>query len=318
MPRFRWLSGRLLLWGAGLAVSALGAGCAAGPPLRADASLPGSARVDGVPVVRQTRNHCGPAALAMVLAWAGQPVTPAELAGLVYLPGRKGTLPIDLSRELRGRGLLAYRVKPALEAALGEVAAGHPVLVLENRGLSWAPVWHYSVLVGFDREAGEAVLHAGGNRPEAVALGTFRRTWSRGGSFGLAALPAGRLPAADDPDGILEALADLEAYGRPGAARPGYLAFTTRWPGDWRGWFGLANAWYAAGDRPGARAALERARSAAPRRPEPVNNLAWLAWDDGRRDDALALAREAAALAETVGADPAPYRDTLDRMLQGE
>ncbi len=298
--------------------SALGAGCAAGPPVRADAPLPGAARVDGVPVVRQTRNHCGPAALAMVLAWAGRPASPAELATRVYLPGKEGTLPVDLSREIRDRGLLAYRVRPTIEAVLGEVAAGHPVLVLENRGLSWAPVWHYSVLVGFDRDAGEVVLHAGGDRPEAVALATFWQTWSRGGGFGLAALPPGRLPAADDPDGTLTALAELEAHGRPGAARPGYDAFTARWPGDWRGWFGLANARYAGGDRPGARAALERALSAAPRRPEPVNNLAWLAWEAGRRDEAVSRAREAAALAEALDLDPAPYRDTLDRMLRGE
>lgn len=296
----------------GLALAALAvAGCAA--PLQGlrEAGLPRRALVPGVPVLVQAEDHCGPTSLASLLAWAGRPETPEALAGLVYLPGRGGTLPIDLSREIRSRGLLAYRVRPGLPDLLREVAAGSPALVLENRGLAWVPLWHYSVLTGYDLDDPAAVLHAGGAEPDAVDLAVFSRTWGRGGSFAVLALPQGRLPAAADPEGILSALADLEETGPPGPAARGYEAFLARWPGDWRGAFGWGNALRAAGDVAAAEEALRRAHATAPDRPEPLNNLALLAARAGREEEALALAAEAAEKAGVLGLDPAPYRETL-------
>jgi tetratricopeptide (TPR) repeat protein len=262
-------------------------------------------------VLVQTEKHCGPTSLAALLIWAGKPESPAALADLVYLPGRSGTLPIDLAREIRARGLLAYRVRPRLDALLVELAGGHPALVLENRGLSWLPIWHYSVVTGYDLTSGQVVLHAGGPVPEGVSMGRFRRTWERGGAFALLAIPAGQLPAADDREGILTALADLEEVGQEEAAASGYEAFARRWPGDWRGAFGWGNALYARGDVPGAEAAFRRARGEGPDRPEPLNNLALLSLEAGRREEAAALAAVAVEKAAALGLDPGPYQDTL-------
>jgi tetratricopeptide (TPR) repeat protein len=272
--------------------------------------------VPDVPALVQAEDHCGPTSLASLLAWAGRPETPEALADLVYLPGRGGTLPMDLSREIRARGLLAYRVRPDLPALLREVAAGSPALVLENRGLGWAPVWHYSVLTGYDLEESAAVLHAGEAEAEAVSLATFARTWSRGGSFALLALPAGHLPAGDDPEGILSALSDLEETGSAEEAARGYEAFLARWPDDWRGAFGWGNALYAAGDRTGSEEALRRAHGTAPERPEPLNNLAWLAAQDGRTEEARALAAMAVENAVRANLDPTPFQDTLEQVSE--
>ncbi|GAB6061761.1 PA2778 family cysteine peptidase [Deferrisoma palaeochoriense] len=292
------------------AILALGAlvcsGCA--PRVALGPDLPRTARVEGVPVIAQTRDHCGPAALAMVLGWAGQAASPEDLAPLVFTPGRNGTFPLDLAREARSRGLLAWRLPAEPSALFGEVAAGHPVLVLENRGLSWAPVYHYSVLVGFTPD--EVILHAGGPEPEAVRRSTFVRTWLRAGGFGLAVLPPEELPAEAGPDAVLDALADLEAAGRPAEAARGYRAFLARWPEDWRGAFGWGNALAATGDPAGAEAAFRRAHATAPERPEPLNNLALLLAKQGRHDEAKALARMAVDAAERLGLDPAAYRDT--------
>jgi hypothetical protein len=293
------------------AVALAAGGCGAGLRELREAELPPRAKVPGVPVLVQTEDHCGPTSLAALLAWAGRPETPEALAPLVYLPGRSGTLPIDLPRELRDRGLLAYRVRPRLDRLLAEVGAGHPVLVLENRGLSWLPRWHYSVLTGYDLGRGLAILHAGGPEPEGVSLGTFRRTWERGGAFGLLGLPPGRLPAGEDPEGILSALADLEEAGRPREAAAGYEAFLRRWPGDWRGAFGWGNALYGAGDAAGAEDAFRRAHATAPDRPEPLNNLALVLAAAGRKAEARVLAALALDAARTLGLDPAPYADTF-------
>ncbi len=302
-------------WGLGLTL--LAAGCAPGLRALREAPLPARARVEGVPVIVQARDHCGPASLAMVLAWAGSPAGPEALAPRVFTPGRGGTFAMDLAREVRSRGLLAYRVRPDPADLLAEVAAGHPVLVLENRGLSWWPVYHYSVLVGYDRDRGEAVLHAGGGHPEGIRLATLLRTWRRAGSFGLVVLPPGELPAARDPWGILRALADLEAAGGYAGAAAGYEAFLARWPEEWRAALGWASCLHALGDRSRAEEALRRAHALAPGRPEPLNNLALVLAEAGRPEEAEQRAREAVAAARRLGMDPAPYRDTLTRILGG-
>jgi len=292
-------------------------GCAPALQGLRESGLPERARVEGVPVLVQTEDHCGPTSLSALLTWAGRPESPEALAPLVYLPGRSGTLPIDLAREIRERGLLAYRVRPRFEALLAEVGRGRPALILENRGLSWFPVWHYSVLTGYDLGAGEANLHAGGPAPEAVGLGRLGRTWQRGGAFGLLALPPGELPAADDREGTLGALADLEEAGQAGAATAGYEAFLRRWPEDWRGAFGWGNALYAQGDVPGAEEAFRRAHGTEPDRPEPLNNLALLALESGHRAEASALAAMAVERATALGIDPSSYEETFREASSG-
>ena len=80
----------------------------------------------------------------------GMTVTPGELIPQVYLPAREGSLQAEIVAATCRRGLLAPPVEPALDALLAEIAAGHPVLVLQNLGLNWLPRWHYAVAIGYD------------------------------------------------------------------------------------------------------------------------------------------------------------------------
>ena len=57
--------------------------------------------------------------------------------------------------------MVALRTAPRLADLLQEVAAGHPVIVLQNLGLEWIPVWHYSVVIGYDLSRGQLVLRSG-------------------------------------------------------------------------------------------------------------------------------------------------------------
>jgi hypothetical protein len=41
---------------------------------------------------------------------------------------------------------------------LREVAAGNPVLVLQNLSFAWAPVWHYAVVMGYDADAAQGSI----------------------------------------------------------------------------------------------------------------------------------------------------------------
>src|SRR4029078_3278561 len=109
-----------------------------------------SKQIDSVPFFAQESHQCGPASLAMVLAWAGaQDVRPDTLASEIYLPNKKGSLQMEILGALRRYGFLALHVH-SVKGRIKEVAAGHPVLVFENVGYRAYPVLHYAVAVGYD------------------------------------------------------------------------------------------------------------------------------------------------------------------------
>src|SRR5947208_16377256 len=60
------------------------------------ATVPVRLELEGMPFVPQAAYQCGPAALAMVLAWIGHPVPPDELDEPVYMRERLCILHTDL------------------------------------------------------------------------------------------------------------------------------------------------------------------------------------------------------------------------------
>ena len=301
----------LALGRAALALALLGAlaGCASVTPLvsRGDGALPPRAEVAGVPFFPQERYYCGPAALGMALVWSGVAVEPTALVAQVYTPGREGSLRTDLLAAARRLGRLAVPVTTT-RALLGELAAGHPVVVFQNLGLGWLPQWHFAVALGYDLAAEELVLHSGVYERHRVSLRTFERTWARGDRWALVILPPAVLPVTADEVAVLRAAAALERVGRPEDAAAAYTAITARWPESHAGLVGLGNARFALADYAGAEVAF---RAAVARRPDAAagwNNLAHALARQGRRDAAIAAAREALRLA---GGQGRTYERTL-------
>lgn len=302
--------------------AALGAGlggCAllADPPqtaallAAAPAGLPAQAERREVPFFPQTLHHCGPAALATALADVGLPADPQALADAVFLPARDGSLQIEMLAGARRAGAVATRLPPALDAVLREVAAGHAVVVLQNLGLEFAPLWHYAVLVGYDLAAREVVLRSGTTERERLPLRTFEFTWARGGRWAVAVLPPGRLPATATEADALQAALGFERVAPPAQAALAYRALLERWPDDLLAAVGLGNALNAAGDAAGAAQALEQA---AARHDSAVvwNNLARLRLALGDAAGARAAAERAVQRADA--AEPAwqaAARETL-------
>src|SRR5438093_8665081 len=54
--------------------------------------LPERTSLADVPFYPQQKYYCGPASLAMMLAWSRLPVSEADLVPAVYTPGREGSL----------------------------------------------------------------------------------------------------------------------------------------------------------------------------------------------------------------------------------
>ena len=269
--------------------------------------------LEDVPFHPQQRDQCGPASLAMALNWSGDPVTPEELTPQVYTPGRGGSLQTGLVTATRRHGRVAYPVTE-LDLLLTEVAAGSPVVVLQNLGFFWHRVWHYAVVVGYDLPGAKILLHSGDEPRKAVSLRLFERTWERADHWGLVVMPPHYLPVSVDQDLYLEAVLGLEQAQQWEAAAEAYGAAAARWPGSLGAWIGLGNSRYALGDLPGAEEAFRRAARAHPEAAPAFNNLAHVLAEQGRREEALVAARQALALG---GSNARVYEHTLRRIEEG-
>jgi len=285
---------------AGAALASLLAGCAASPSLKdgLPASAPRTIELDATPFFPQQEFQCGPAALATLLVASGVEVTPNALAPEVFIPGREGSLSLELIGAARRHGRLPYVLDTTADDMVAELEEGRPVLLLQNLGVPQIPIWHYAVLIGYDAERNLAILRSGGTERLEIKWQRFAGTWHRAGRFAFTTLPPGVIPAHADPARFLEATAGLEAAGQRDAAAKTYEAATARWPGEPLAWLGRGNVALAGGDRAGAADAYLNAIRLAPDDVAARNNLAELLLDAGCLGESRRQIERASALAE--------------------
>lgn len=292
-----------------LALLALGA-CAAPPPDRDfvfPGGLPPRVELTEVPFFPQDAYQCGPAALAMALSASGVSLRPAALVSQVYSPEREGSLATDVLGAARRRGRIAYPVA-TIEDLFAELAAGHPVLVMQDLGFPWYPRWHFAVAIGYDLSGGEIILRSGLISRKVMTLADFDRTWRRSDYWGIVVLGPSILPATVREPRFLEAAVALErAQKWKGAARA-YEAARGRWPDSLGALIGLGSAYYALGDLERAEAAFRDAVHARPDAAPAFNNLAHVLGVLGRHEEAKAAAKKALAIG---GPHLDAYRATL-------
>jgi len=284
------------------------AGCTVNPPRfepEETAGLPAQAELTQVPFFPQKQYQCGPAALATVLRSSDAAGTPDDLVNEVYLPGRKGSLQVELVAAARMRDRVVYEVSRDLPSLLHQVAAGSPVLVMQNLGVKVIPIWHYAVVVGYDLDAGTLVLRSGTTERRVMGMRRFMSTWNRAQRWALVVLEPGQLPAGAQLDRYVAAAAGLEAVGRLAAAGQAYARAHEQWPDSAWPQLGLANVSYRRGDRQAAEGGYLATLALDPRNVVAHNNLAEILSDRGCVSQARAHAERAAALAKGTALEAA-------------
>lgn len=283
-----------------LSVALLIAGCATAPSRAVfeqqwSAQWPERVLLEQVPFFPQDDTLCGPASLAMVAQAAGSRVMPETLTAQVYLPGRQGSLQVEMLAAARRQGLVPYLLRPSLAELVREVAAGEPVLVLQNLSLPFAPQWHYAVVVGYDRATQTVLLHSGTTPRLPMPLATFEHTWARSGRWAVRVAAPNRLPATAEADRWAAAVAPLERVD-PAAARVAWQSALARWPDHRISLLGLGNAAYAQGQRADAAAAYQAAAQTHPDFADAWNNLAQVRLELGDLPGAASAIVRAVAL----------------------
>lgn len=275
-------------------------GCAGLPQVdavrAARGSLPPRVELADTPFFPQQEHHCGPAALATVLVAGGTEISPETLAEQVYLPEREGSLQVEMLAAARRNRHVAWQLAPSLLDVLREVAAGNPVIVLQNVGIRMLPFWHYAVVIGYDLDKGEVLLRSGDQRRKRIPVAPFDFFWRDSKYWAMVAMPPRRLPATANETGYGAAVAAVERLGHAAEAGQAYQAMLARWPESYLARMGLGNSLHAQGQFAAAADAFRHATLARPTDAAAFNNLAQTLADLGRWREALEPARQAVAL----------------------
>ncbi|MGE5472570.1 MAG: PA2778 family cysteine peptidase [Bacteroidota bacterium] len=284
------------------------------PDLAIGDALPRYAELTGVAFFPQQDHQCGPSALATVLGAGGVPRTPDQLASAVYLPERKGSLQFELLAATRRAGLLPYPLAPRLSAVITEIAAGHPVLVLQKQGWASLADWHYAVVIGYDLTENKVILRSGREARLTLSIDDFDRSWAGAGRWAFVALPADQIPATASEVRYIRAAVALEAVAPLAAARA-YQTALQRWPGNLPARIGIGNAAYRRHDLAAAEAAYRQATIDHPESADAWNNLAQTLHETGRPVLAQSAAEQAVALG---GARATVYAATLAAIRESQ
>ena len=286
--------------------------------LRTDwpAGVPRQVELAQVPFFPQDEYQCGPAALAMVMDHRGARVSPEALVDEVWLPSRKGSLQLEMLAAPRRHGLVAYKLAPRYADLLREVAAGNPVLVLQDVGLAPWPDWHYAVVNGFDYDTGTLFLRSGLQMRQQMPFSFFERTWLRGNYWAMVVVPPDRIPATATEDRWMEALLGLARGKDADATITGYRTALARWPESLPAAVGLANHLHDQGALEEAATVLRTALKRSPQSVILLNNLAQTLSDQGRNAEALATIQKAEDPQSPFASDVKATRELIEQRLK--
>jgi ABC-type bacteriocin/lantibiotic exporter with double-glycine peptidase domain len=150
-----------------------------------------------VPFVKQVRNGCGAASIAMVMQyWQHQlghgenPDSNAELIQkALYSREAQGIYASDLERYLEKHGFRTIAFAGNASDLMQQMEKGRPLIVALKPSASGVPL-HYVVVAGIDSEQGVVIINDPGERKLLKRnQSVFEKEWKRTGNWTLLALP---------------------------------------------------------------------------------------------------------------------------------
>jgi hypothetical protein len=160
-------------WRAAWIVTSAIVACVTSMTCPSEAALTG-VKLD-VPVVQQTPEHCGPAALHMVLAFHHADSATCAAADSAYDPVLRGSLVTDLAARARRSGFAARIAVGGADSLVAWLEQGIPPIVLYPRGIGPLSRQHYAVVTGWDPNRNTFSLNDGGPAPRSVSRPKLER-----------------------------------------------------------------------------------------------------------------------------------------------
>jgi ABC-type bacteriocin/lantibiotic exporter with double-glycine peptidase domain len=161
----------LLIWGAPTLVPS-------GPQAGARTAL-------DVPIVVQAPEHCGQAALEMVLRYYGADSTALREADRAWNPALRGSLITDLADAARRAGYASSVETLEPDSLIALLAADVPPILLYQNGRAPLTVAHFGVVTGWDPARRQFTLNDGRARPRVTGFEGLSKRWRTAGSQAL-------------------------------------------------------------------------------------------------------------------------------------
>ena len=149
---------------------------------------PQSVRLD-VPYVRQEKNGCGAAAIAMILEyWLSRPADAKGIQQQLYSPKAGGVYASEMEQYLRQQGFRTFAIAGGWNDLREHLEKGRPIIVaLKPRRNDL----HYVVVTGLDTEQELVLSHdPAGRKSQKQHRADFEGEWKGAGNWMLLALPA--------------------------------------------------------------------------------------------------------------------------------
>lgn len=150
-----------------------------------------------VPFVKQEKDGCGAASVAMVMQYwfnrqdrpDSENVDAAEIHRALYSPGARGVYASAMERYFKQRGFNTFAFRGEWEDLLNHLRKGRPLIAALKPSEAGVPL-HYVVVAGLDPQAGLVLL----NDPAQRKLlkqdrADFEKQWSGVNKWTLLALP---------------------------------------------------------------------------------------------------------------------------------
>lgn len=161
---------------------------------------PASCKIEGVARTKQLTNYCGPACLTSVLRHYGSQLTQEDIGKETYDPSLNATNGADMLYFARERGFSAYSWNSSLSDVKRKIAAGVPVIVLQQNSLS-DKSGHYRVLTGYnDAKSKFSVMDPYYDDITEMSYAQCERLWGTMGHWALAVIPASKDTFHDELD----------------------------------------------------------------------------------------------------------------------
>lgn len=258
--------------------------------------LPANADIDNLPFYPQQAYYCGPTTLAEIFEFNGIKLSPNDIAPQLFIPDRKGSLQLEMVAAIRQQGLLAYSEKSHLEQLMMLVNLNIPIIVLQNLGLDWYPLWHYAVVKGYDLNTQEIILHSANIANRRVDLALFERTWQRANFWSIIALPANHSLKELNTFSYLKAAQDLLLVDQTHAGIAHLEKATKLWPQEWLSYFLLGN-YYLPHDIAQSVSWFEQGLPFALKETSYLNNYAYALFKNNQIKQAKLMIKQALKLA---------------------
>lgn len=143
--------------------------------------------IANVPFFPQEKYQCGPAALAGVLNFWGEKISPEDIAQEIYSPTAKGTLNLDLLFYAQKRGFQAQQYQGSLEDLKRNISAGVPLILQVDFGFLVYEQTHFLVVVGYNSQG--ILVNSGLEEGKFIPTSSFLRIWVRANYWTLRITP---------------------------------------------------------------------------------------------------------------------------------